>query len=82
MRILLAVTEFAKKTGDFAVLSAVDLRVLALTYMLEVELTHGASHLRQEPHKVRSKLRHRLRLPPLADCFVEMLWHQWFMERM
>jgi len=31
------VTEFAKKTGDYKALSAVDLRVLALTYQLEKE---------------------------------------------
>jgi len=49
-----AVTEFAKKTGDFASLSAVDLRVLALTYMLEVEYSNGeTAHLNKEPKTVR-----------------------------
>merc|ERR1712183_511238 len=34
---LQVVTEFSKKTGDYKSLSAVDLRVLALTYQLEKE---------------------------------------------
>lgn len=42
------VCEFAKKTGDFASLSAVDLKVVALTYELEKENV-GTEHLRQEP---------------------------------
>ncbi|EXX71105.1 Nob1p [Rhizophagus irregularis DAOM 197198w] len=44
------VVNFSKKTGDFASLSAVDLRVLALTYMLEVE-TNGTKRLKKEPVK-------------------------------
>ncbi|KAJ3086608.1 Nin1 binding protein [Quaeritorhiza haematococci] len=44
-----AVSAFAKKTGDFAVLSITDLKVLALTYMLEKELNSGVAHLRTEP---------------------------------
>ena len=42
------VTEFAKKTGDFATLSLTDLTVVALTYQLEKELV-GTDHLRTEP---------------------------------
>lgn len=42
------VAEFAKKTGDYAVLSATDLSVLAVTYDLEA-LHVGTSHLRTEP---------------------------------
>lgn len=42
------VTEFAKKTGDFATLSLTDLTVVALTYQLEKELV-GTEHLRTEP---------------------------------
>ncbi|XP_053305485.1 RNA-binding protein NOB1 [Spea bombifrons] len=42
------VTEFAKKTGDYASLSATDLKVLALAYQLEVEHV-GRTHLRNEP---------------------------------
>ena len=42
------ISEFAKKTGDFATLSLTDLTVLALTYQLEKEKT-GVSHLRSEP---------------------------------
>lgn len=42
------VTDFAKKTGDYAVLSATDIRLIALTYQLEVEHV-GRDHLRQSP---------------------------------
>lgn len=45
-----AVTEFAKKTGDFAVLSTNDIHILALAREMDVEL-HGGSdaHLRKGP---------------------------------
>ena len=43
------VVEFAKKTGDLRSLSTADLRVLALTYMLEVEIKGSSDHLRKEP---------------------------------
>jgi len=43
------VSEFARKTGDFASLSLTDLNVLAVTYDLEVELAGGSHHLRSEP---------------------------------
>merc|ERR1719422_357403 len=42
------ISDFARKTGDYASLSAVDIRVLAVTYDLEVEMV-GTSHLRSEP---------------------------------
>jgi len=42
------VTEFSKKTGDYAALSAVDIMVLAVTYDLEVEKC-GKDHLKKEP---------------------------------
>ncbi|RVE74928.1 hypothetical protein OJAV_G00027140 [Oryzias javanicus] len=42
------VTEFSKKTGDYPSLSATDVRVLALTYQLQLE-HGGAEHLREEP---------------------------------
>ncbi|KAF9156956.1 Nin1 binding protein [Actinomortierella ambigua] len=45
-----AVAAFARKTGDLAVLSATDLRVLALTYQLEVA-ANGTRRLRTEPVK-------------------------------
>jgi len=44
-----AIVEFSKKTGDFPTLSKVDLKVLALAYMLEVEVKGGSSHLRSNP---------------------------------
>ncbi|KAG9324425.1 hypothetical protein KVV02_004445 [Mortierella alpina] len=43
-----AVAAFARKTGDYAVLSATDLRVLALTYQLEFEAC-GMKRIRAEP---------------------------------
>ena len=43
-----AVASFAKKSGDFASLSLTDLKLLALTYAFEVELT-GGDHIRYEP---------------------------------
>lgn len=45
-----AVVEFARKTGDLGQLSMVDLKVLALTYDLEVE-TNGTKYIRTEPKK-------------------------------
>nr|CAG4649422.1 EOG090X07WR [Scapholeberis mucronata] len=45
---VLRVTEFAKKTGDYATLSATDIKVMALTYQLEVE-ANGSEHLKTEP---------------------------------
>ncbi|OZJ01999.1 hypothetical protein BZG36_04727 [Bifiguratus adelaidae] len=45
-----AVVDFAKKTGDYATLSVVDVKVLALAYTLEVE-ANGTSRLRSEPVK-------------------------------
>lgn len=44
-----AVKRFAKLTGDLPVLSAVDVRVLALTWMLEKQENGGVDHLRTEP---------------------------------
>lgn len=41
-----AVAEHAKKTGDFAALSKTDLKLIALTYMLETELC-GITHLKK-----------------------------------
>ncbi|XP_037936983.1 RNA-binding protein NOB1 [Teleopsis dalmanni] len=40
--------EFAKKTGDYASLSGIDIKVIALTYELEADNV-GTEHLRQEP---------------------------------
>jgi len=46
---LKVVTEFSKKTGDYASLSSTDLQVLAVTYDLEIERLGGADHLNREP---------------------------------
>lgn len=43
-----SVTEFSKRTGDYPSLSATDLKVLALTYQLELEHV-GSEHLRTDP---------------------------------
>lgn len=42
------VTEFSKKTGDYASLSATDIKVIALTYQLEKEKV-GTEHLKSAP---------------------------------
>jgi RNA-binding protein NOB1 len=44
-----AAMEFAKKTGDYASLSATDLKVIALTLTLEKEV-YGAANIRTEPN--------------------------------
>ncbi|XP_046403161.1 RNA-binding protein NOB1 isoform X2 [Ischnura elegans] len=46
------ITDFSKKTGDYHSLSATDIRVMALTYQMELELK-GSSHLKSEPLKSR-----------------------------
>ena len=47
------VSEFARKTGDFPVLSVTDLQLLALTYELEVELNGGDWRLKSVPGQKR-----------------------------
>ncbi|NXC41445.1 NOB1 protein, partial [Penelope pileata] len=55
-----AVTEFAKRTGDFPSLSAADLQVLALTCQLQADTVGPGSLRLQPPDKVRlsSSLQH------------------------
>ena len=43
-----SVTEFSRKTGDYGSLSLTDLKVLALTYMLEAKHV-GTDHLSENP---------------------------------
>jgi RNA-binding protein NOB1 len=50
--LLLAVTKFAKETGDLQTLSDVDIKVIALAYMLEAEV-YGTGHLREHPPPLR-----------------------------
>lgn len=45
---MMRVINFAHKTGDYAVLSPVDIQVIALTLMLEMEYS-GGLHLRENP---------------------------------
>ena len=47
------VSKFAKLTGDFAKLSAVDMKVLALTYQLERQFC-GTEHLNEKPRPTMS----------------------------
>ncbi|XP_051799241.1 RNA-binding protein NOB1 [Acanthochromis polyacanthus] len=54
------VTEFSKKTGDYPSLSATDIKVLALTYQLQLEHV-GSQNLKTEPEQkvnVQSTRRH------------------------
>lgn len=52
------VTEFSKKTGDYRNLSAVDIRVLALTLQLEKEFG-DASRIKVEPDKKTEVVTHK-----------------------
>lgn len=51
---MVAVTEFAKKTGDIGVLSTQDLEVIALTYEREVH-RHGTKRIRTSPDGKRGE---------------------------
>ncbi|CAI5747072.1 unnamed protein product [Peronospora destructor] len=51
-----AVVNFSRKTGDFTYLSLTDLRVMALSYQLEVE-ANGADHLRTSPERSQTVTR-------------------------
>jgi hypothetical protein len=51
------VTTFAKKTGDYAGLSHVDMKVMALTYQLECELgPEKGANLKEEPQRTVSMM--------------------------
>ncbi|MCJ1420631.1 Nin1 binding protein [Xylographa parallela] len=47
------IMDFARRTGDFAVLSSTDIHVIALAYELECELNHGDWRLRKVPGQKR-----------------------------
>jgi RNA-binding protein NOB1 len=50
---VIAASEFAKKTGDYGVLSSTDLQIIALCYELDIEMHNGdSSHLRKHPKPV------------------------------
>uniref|UniRef100_A0A0E0N8U2 RNA-binding protein NOB1 n=1 Tax=Oryza rufipogon TaxID=4529 RepID=A0A0E0N8U2_ORYRU len=46
------VVKFARETGDLQTLSDVDIKIIALAYMLETEI-HGTNHLREQPPPLR-----------------------------
>lgn len=48
------VSDFAKLTGDYAVLSVTDLGILALCYEIDVEKKGSNEHLRKEPVRATS----------------------------
>ena len=52
-RAMHAVSSFARQTGDFAALSLVDLKVMALSYDLECQM-NGQTYIRESP-KVRGE---------------------------
>ncbi|KNC86943.1 hypothetical protein SARC_00894 [Sphaeroforma arctica JP610] len=52
-----AVADFSKKTGDYQALSVVDMRVLALTWMMEKEVNGNTDHIRTEPLKAGAKIK-------------------------
>jgi RNA-binding protein NOB1 len=47
------ISDFARKTGDFEVLSKADIQILALAYELECERNHGDWRLRNVPGQKR-----------------------------
>jgi RNA-binding protein NOB1 len=51
---IIFVSEFARKTGDLAVLSRADIQLLALAYDVECELNHGDWRLRRTPGQKRT----------------------------
>ncbi|CAI9724281.1 RNA-binding protein NOB1 [Octopus vulgaris] len=60
------VTEFSKKTGDYRSLSAVDLRLIALTYQLEKE-QNGDAHIKTEPTRKTNWINARNPLGKVTD---------------
>ena len=71
-----SIIAFARKTGDFAFLSMADIRILALTYMLEKQSKESISHLRTEPSPHSLILRGgqtstttRAENQPMGTCF-------------
>jgi len=62
--LLPAVTKFARETGDIQTLSDVDIKIIALAYMLEAEI-HGTSHLREHPPPLREVNVRKLSEAPL-----------------
>jgi len=58
------VTRFARETGDIQTLSDVDIKIIALAYMLEAEI-HGTSHLREHPPPLREVNVRKLSEAPL-----------------
>lgn len=54
------VQDFAKLTGDFAVLSANDIHVIALAYELEVELNKGDWRLRKYPGEKKEFIKKKI----------------------
>lgn len=63
------VVKFARETGDLQTLSDVDLKLIALTYMLEAQI-HGTNHLRDSPpqlHVVNVKKLPEAQMPGWGD---------------
>ncbi|OEL25435.1 hypothetical protein BAE44_0013549 [Dichanthelium oligosanthes] len=58
------VAKFARETGDIQTLSDVDIKIIALAYMLEAEI-HGTSHLREHPPPLREVNVRKLSEAPL-----------------
>ncbi|CEP22583.1 NOB1 [Cyberlindnera jadinii] len=71
------VTDFSKLTGDYAVLSANDIHIIALTYELECEFNHGDWRLRSFPGEKREfkrkvdALKEKTTVEAVADAPVE-----------
>jgi rRNA maturation endonuclease Nob1 len=68
-----AVSSFAKKTGDYAALSLTDLKLMALTYDLEVMEQKGSSHLKTEPKFLRKAIEAAYKKKNLKDIQVKQV---------
>jgi RNA-binding protein NOB1 len=61
-----AVIEFSKKTGDFSVLSITDLRIIALTYDLELQY-NGKENIRSVPLEAVTQVGGRPKQPNVEE---------------
>ena len=68
------ISDFARKTGDYEVLSKADMQILALAYELECERNHGDWRLRSVPGQKRVN-----GAPPasLSEKTLDLLLSQW-----
>jgi RNA-binding protein NOB1 len=62
------VSDYAKRTGDFANLSVCDLEILALTYELELEI-NGNKNIKPLPQELPISGFHKVKLQPYSNLY-------------